>query len=129
MTVVDSSVWIDYFNGTSANQVDQLEVLVREDEVLVGDVVALEVLRGFRRGDDYATARRLLSLFPSASMLGPERTDRAANRYRELRRLGVTPKNTVDLIIASYCIDEGLPLLHADRDYDPFTEHLGLRTA
>lgn len=129
MTVVDSSVWIDYFNGIPGQKTDALEQLIRKDQVVIGDVIELEVLRGFRRQPDYDTAKRLLHYFPSATMLGPARVDRAAGYYRELRRLGVTAAKTADLIIASYCLDEGMPLLHADRDFGPFAKHFGLRIA
>ncbi len=77
----------------------------------------------------YAAARRALSRLPAYDMLGLERSDRAANRYRRLRKSGVTIRKTIDVIIGSFCIDEGLPLLFSDRDFLPMVEHLGLQPA
>jgi predicted nucleic acid-binding protein len=51
----------------------------------------------------------------------------AARNFRVLRTLGVTVRKTTDTIIATRCIEGGHELLHNDRDFDPFAEHLGLR--
>ena len=99
------------------------------DVAATGDVILVEVLQGFRRDADYAAARRALSQLPSYGMLGLERSHQAANRYRELRKSGVTVRKTIDVIIGSFCIDEGLPLLFSDRDFLPMVEHLGLQSA
>ena len=53
----------------------------------------------------------------------------AADNFRTLRRKGVTIRRTIDTIIATCCIRNGYVLLHNDRDFDAFAEHLGLRVA
>ena len=129
MILVDSSVWIDYFNGQATRETDYLHRLLGNDVAATGDLILVEVLQGFRRDTDYAAARRALSRLTSYDMLGLERGYQAANRYRQLRKSGVTVRKTIDVIIGSFCIDEGLPLLFSDRDFLPMVEHLGLQSA
>ena len=126
MILVDSSVWIDYFNGIHSPQTDHLDALLGSEIAATGDLILLEVLQGFRADADLAAARRAMSSLPHFDLLGRERAHRAANRYRELRKAGVTVRKTIDVIIGSFCIDEGLPLLFSDRDFLPMVRHLGL---
>ena len=51
----------------------------------------------------------------------------AAKNFRSLRRLGVTVRKTIDTVIATRCIEDGFDLLHSDRDFNPFAQHLGLK--
>ena len=127
MILVDSSVWIDFFNGRSSLETDRLDGLLGQDLAATGDLILVEVLQGFRNDSDFRAARRALSKFPSFDLLGRERADRVAMRYRRLRRNGVTVRKTVDVVIASFCIDEGIPLLFSDRDFLPMVKYLGLK--
>jgi predicted nucleic acid-binding protein len=127
MVVVDSSVWIDYFNGHGTAETDVLHGFLGERQIIVGDLILAEVLQGFRSDRDFRQARRLLAAFPIVTMLGPKLAFRAAEHYRLLRRLGVTVRKTIDVMIGTYCIASQLPLLHCDMDFDPMVRHLGLR--
>lgn len=127
MVVVDSSVWIDYFNGSSSVETEALHGFLGEREIVVGDLILTEVLQGFRSDRDFRRARQLLAAFPIVIMVGPELAVRAAEHYRRLRRLGVTVRKTIDVMIGTYCIARQLPLLHADADFEPMVRHLGLR--
>jgi len=129
MVLVDSSVWIDYFNGTEARETDVLDGLLGTEPVALGDLILAEVLQGFRRDADYRTARELLEGLPVLDLLGRERAIRVVDYYRSLRKRGITVRKTTDVVIASFCISERLPLLYSDRDFDPFVEHLGLKQA
>jgi predicted nucleic acid-binding protein len=129
VTMADSSVWIDYFNGVESAQVEALDALADAEDLLVGDVVLLEVLRGFRLDRDHAAAQKAMLAYPVVSMLGRAEALTAASRYRQLRKRGITVRKPADIMIASYCITHALPLLYADRDFDPFVEHLGLQRA
>lgn len=126
MILVDSSIWIDYFNGRSTLETDHLDTLLGTDVAATGDLILVEVLQGFRDESDLAIARRLLSKCPSFDLLGSGRVEPAASRYRSLRRDGVTVRKTIDVVIGSFCIDEGIPLLFSDRDFLPMVERLGL---
>jgi hypothetical protein len=128
MILVDSSVWIDYFNGRATPATDRLDGLLGREPVVTGDVILVEVLRGFTREADFRLARRFLGSLPVVGILGSGRVALAVEHYRALRRRGITVAKTVDNLIATYCIDTGTPLLHADADFDPFVRYLGLRT-
>lgn len=128
MIVVDTSVWIDYFNGVNAPASETLDAALGNQEILVGDLILTEVLQGFRREVDFIQARQLFHAFPVVTMLGPELAVRSAEHYRALRARGVTVRKTIDVIIGTYCIAHDLPLLYADRDFDPMVQHLGLRS-
>jgi len=127
MVVVDSSVWIDYLNGHLTRETDVLHGLLGERQIIIGDLILTEVLQGFRSDRDFRQAKRLLAAFPIVTMVGPKLALRAAEHYRRLRRLGVTVRKTIDVMIGTYCIARRLPLLHADTDFDPMVRHLGLR--
>ena len=68
-------------------------------------------------------------LLEQHDFLGKAPALRAAENYRKLRKKGITIRKTNDVIIASYCIENKLPLLFSDRDFLPFARHLGLATA
>jgi predicted nucleic acid-binding protein len=125
--VVDSSVWIDYFNGRETVEVAVLDSILGTEEILIGDLILAEVLQGFRHDRDFRRARRLFSAFRLAPMVGTRLAVRSAQNYRRLRRRGVTIRKTMDVLISTFCIARGLPLLHSDGDFDPMVEHLGLR--
>jgi predicted nucleic acid-binding protein len=127
MVLVDSSVWIDYFNGRSTPQTDALDGLLGSELVILGDLILTEVLQGFRTDKDYRTARELLEPLDVRTLGGRAVALAAAEHYRILRRRGVTVRKTIDVIIGTYCILNRLPLLHADQDFDPMAKHLGLR--
>jgi predicted nucleic acid-binding protein len=129
MLVVDSSVWVDYFNGHSTPESDFLHGCLGVEPVGAGDVILVEVLQGFRDDADYATARKLFAALTVYDMLGATRAVRVADNYRSLRQHGVTVRKTLDAIIATFCIDQDLPLLFSDKDFRPFVRHLGLRSA
>jgi predicted nucleic acid-binding protein len=129
LIVADSSVWIDYLGGVDAPHVSHLDDAVADGLVVVGDLILMEVLRGIRGDREFALTRETLLALPVVGMLGPERAVAAAQHYRTLRRRGVTVRKSANVIIASYCIAQGLPLLYTDRDFEPFVEHLGLMRA
>lgn len=129
MVLVDSSVWIDYFNGRDTPTTSKLDALLSSTIVAVGDLILAEVLQGFRSDTDYNTARSLLLELEFHTLGGLDMGLKAAGHFRTLRKQGITVRKTVDCFIASYCIEHELPLLYSDRDFDPFTEYLGLQAA
>ncbi len=124
--MVDSGVWIAYFNGVINDQTDALNYYLADDEVLVGDLILTEVLQGFRIEREYRTAKRLLSILPGRDLVGVAAAIRAADAYRLLRQRGITIRKTIDVIIASYCVENRLPLLHDDRDFTLMAPTIGL---
>ena len=126
MIVVDSSVWIDYFCGNETQQVDRLDELLGVKPVAVGDLILAEVLQGFRSDKNFKTARQLFKDVTVFEMLGESQAVKSAANFRYLRTQGITIRKTADVIIATFCIEQKLPLLFADRDFKPFVDHLGL---
>jgi predicted nucleic acid-binding protein len=127
MLLVDSSVWIDYFNGATTPQTDYLHAVLSQREILVGDIILAEVLQGFRSDADFEAAQRALGRFSQVRMLDLDLAVQSARHYRALRKLGITVRKTIDCFIATYAIAHGHELLHADGDFDPFETYRGLR--
>ena len=129
MIMVDSSVWIDYFTGVASKQTDTLDKTLGQEPVAVGDFILTEVLQGFRRDQDYETARALFDDLTVFEMLGKKMAIKSAENFRVLRKRGITVRKTADVIIASFCIERKLSLLFSDKDFKPFVRRLGLREA
>jgi hypothetical protein len=127
MLVVDTTVWVDYFNGVENPQTDFLHSVLDTTPVLMGDLILSEVLHGFRRDPDFEKARRTLGKFIQESMVDPVLAVQSARNFRFLRQKGVTVRKTIDSLIATFCIENDHQLLHNDSDFDGYEEHLGLR--
>ena len=126
MILVDTSVWVDYFNGQNTPETIILDQILGSEEILLGDIILAEVLQGFRSDQDFDVALNALSKFKQASMLNPNLAIQSARNYRQLRKAGITVRKTLDCLIATFCIEHRVELLHSDRDFDPFEQHLGL---
>lgn len=129
MILVDSSVWIDYFRGTATQGAEKLDSLLGTEPIATGDLILTEVLQGFVSDRDFNQARKLLASLVIVNLGGQEIAIQAAKNFRALRALGITVRKTIDTVIATRCIASKLPLLYSDEDFDPFVEHLGLRSA
>ena len=123
----DSSAWVDYLRKSATPAAVLLDDLLGRETVIVGDLVLFEVLRGFTNDLEYARVRRDMLEFDVRPMVTPDIALKAAVNYRTLRRKGITVRKAIDCLIATWCIDNGIALLHSDRDFDPFEQHLGLR--
>jgi len=128
--VVDTSVWIDHFNDSATPEVARLRRIIANDGdlIVVGDLVLVELLQGVESAGE---ARKLLAelrKFDIRTIVGEAVAIQAAMNYRTLRGLGITIRKTVDLLIGTFCIENGMPLLHADRAFDHMERHLGLLT-
>lgn len=128
MIIVDSSVWIDYFNGVSTPQTDKLDSLLGLEPLGIGDIILTEVLQGFTNDADFKRAKKLFSGFVLFEMLGERNAIKTAENYRYLRKQGITIRNTIDCIIATFCIESKHALLFQDKDFIPFIDKLGLRS-
>jgi predicted nucleic acid-binding protein len=126
MILVDSSVWIDYFNGKITPQTDWLDSALGREMIIVGDLILAEVLQGFKSDRDFKKAKELLSNFQFEEMLGQELAVKSAENYRFLRKRGVAVPKIIDVMIGTFCINHNISLLHDDQDFEPLTKHLGL---
>lgn len=127
MILVDSSVWIDFFRNRPSVQAEWLDRNLGIETLVVGDLILAEVLRGFKDDRGFNEARRMLARVSQVTLGGEEIAVESARNFRKLRARGVTVRGTVDVIIATRCLSEGFRLLHSDRDFDAFEEHLGLQ--
>lgn len=129
LIAVDSSVWIDFLRGRSTPQSESLRALIGTERLITADLVLFEVLQGVRDERGFQLARERLSRGAPLTVCDERVILQAARNYRHLRGLGITVRKTIDTLIATRCILDDLPLLYSDRDFDPFVEHLGLRSA
>lgn len=128
MIAVDSSVWIDCFNGKKTSQTDRLDSVLGSIPVIMGDPILAEVLQGFQNSKEFGVAKDLLLGMPFRPMAGRAIALKSAENYRSLGRRGVAVRKTIDFMIGTFCMHYQLPLLHDDRDFDPMVKLLGLRT-
>ncbi len=129
MVFVDSSVWIDYFIGKATPETDKLDTLLGDVPIAIGDLVLTEVLQGFRSEADFKRAKKLLTTLTILNILNTSIALKSADNFRILRKKGITIRKTVDVIIATFCIENRLPLLHSDKDFFPFHKYLKLKNA
>ena len=127
MILVDSSVWIDYLRGTSTPPANKLDSLLGTVPLAIGDLILTEVLQGCPGDKEFNDVRQQLAAIELVVLGGADVAIEAARNFRRLRALGITVRKTIDTIIATHCILSGYELLHHDRDFDPFAEHLGLK--
>lgn len=126
MILVDTSVWIDYFNGVQSRHTDMLDSAIIEGTVVIGDLIFLEILQGIHNDRDYRKTKQTLLILDQYEMFGKGIAIKCAENYRALRKKGITIRKTTDVIIATFCIEQRIPLLFLDRDFIPFVNHLGL---
>ena len=128
MILVDSSVWVDYLRGNETKQAARLDSLLGVEPLAVGDLILAEVLQGTITERDFKEVMRLIGSLDVVQLGGYAVAVQAARNFRALREKGITVRKTIDCIIATRCIMDGMTLLHSDRDFDPFVVHLGLRS-
>jgi len=126
MIIVDSSVWIDMLWGIENSKTIWLNSAFGSEKIGLTTLILCEVLQGIRSEKQFHKSERFLSELPVFDTISPELASRAARNYRFLRAKAITVRNTVDCIIATFCIENGYRLLHADRDFNPFEAYLGL---
>lgn len=128
MILVDSSVWISYLNAKSTQETEFLESILGKSPIVLPDLVYSEILQGYRDDAVFQETKSFLDEFPFAIIGSKELALASAQNYRFLRKKGIAIRKTIDCYIASYCISKNIPLLHSDRDFDPFVEYLGLKS-
>lgn len=127
MIFLDSTVLIDYFNGKNNWQVEVLDSILGRELVVIGDYVLTEVLQGFRSDKEYQKAKIILLSFPCFNIGGKKMALQSTKNYRYLRKKRITVRKTIDTMIATFCIENKLTLLHNDKDFEPFAKHLKLK--
>ena len=126
MTIVDTTVWIDYLAGTANPHTQWLDRELNQQRLGLTDLILCEVLQGIRGDSTFARILRDLSRFEVFDTGGETLAVASAQNYRFLRARGHTVRKTIDCLIATFCLSGGHVLLHRDRDFDLFEKHLGL---
>ena len=128
MVIVDSSVWVGYFNGQLTEKTNLLHSILGNQPIGVGDLIVSEVLQGFRNDKDFEKAKNYFARMSIFEMGGIEIAIRSAENYRSLRKKGITVRKTIDMIIGTFCIENDFVLLHDDKDFKQLEIHLDLQT-
>jgi predicted nucleic acid-binding protein len=124
--VADTRVWIDFYRNPGAPHAVRLDAAMDLQDVLVPDLVLVEVLRGIASDSLAGAIEREFQHFEIVHVGGRELAVLAAQNYRLLRGKGITIRGSIDLLIGTWCIENRVPLLHNDRDFDTMEQHLGL---
>jgi predicted nucleic acid-binding protein len=127
ITIVDSSVWIDYLVGRESRQVIWLDAHITQQRLGITDLILCEVLQGIQNQALFEQTRTALLRFELFPTGGQELALKATQNYRLLRARGITVRKTIDSLIATFCIENNLALLHNDRDFDGYEKFLGLQ--
>jgi len=129
LVIVDTSVWIDLLRGVFSSRAMRLSEILEDPQhdVALTDVIFMELLRGVTRERQVPELARQLRAFPILRLRGLEDFDRAAELSRAARRTGISLRSSLDLLIATICVRDGLPILHADRDFDRLASCTPLR--
>jgi predicted nucleic acid-binding protein len=126
--IVDTSVWIDFFNGHPSAQAQRLARAIEDGEsIALPGLVYTEILLGLKND---AEAKRIAQLLQAFDWVAePTRADyaAAASLYRQCRAKGLTIRSTIDCVIAQLCLRDGLPLLAKDRDFDRIAQLVALK--
>ena len=127
MVIVDTTVWIDYFGNIANAHTQWLDRELARQRLGLTDLILCEILQGIRSDNDFVNIRDELLNFEVFNTGGVDVAIHAAHNYRFLRQRGATVRKTIDCLIASFCLRTGHSVLHRDRDFDVFEQHLGLR--
>ena len=128
MIMVDSSVWIDFFNGVDKPHVEKLYQLLGKEIIVTGDLIVVEVLQGFNVDSHFNLAKEVLERLTYFSLCDKSLALTAANNYRILRKHGITVRKTIDVVIGTFCIENQIELLHHDKDFVPMENLLKLES-
>ncbi|OQX76349.1 MAG: VapC toxin family PIN domain ribonuclease [Bacteroidetes bacterium 4484_249] len=127
MILVDTSVWVDYFNGIINQKTNKLDLILSNNVVITGDIILTEILQGFRNDKDYQTAKNYLDSLYYYQFIDKSMSIKAAENFRFLKKKGITVRKTTDILIGTFCIEYNIPLLHNDKDFEPMEEYLHLK--
>lgn len=126
--IVDTSVWIDYFNNQRSWQADHLRKSIEENVTIVlPGIVMTEILLGFSSDKQAEKVSLLMEAFETPQELTTNDYQKAAAIYRKCRHNGKTILSTIDCLIAALCLRDSMSLLSKDRDFNFIAEIYPLR--
>jgi predicted nucleic acid-binding protein len=119
-------VWIDHFGDRRTWATEELNRLLGRRPIAIADLILMELLQGVASPRELRLLETSLARLPCHNLGGAGRARSAASNYRLLRAAGVTPRSPIDVLIATFCIEEDLQLLASDRDFTLMARHLDL---
>lgn len=120
MILVDTSIWIDFFNNKIENQkVEILDSLLKNKQktLFITDIILTEILQGIREDSKYVITKNTMLSLPFVHAKNYDTYIHAVDIYRECRKKGITIRKTIDCLIVAIAIENNLTLLHNDRDF------------
>lgn len=127
VVLIDSSVWIDYYQpGVAENLKSGVKTLIEADEAAINGIIATEVLQGTADSIGYQKVLADMTAFKEL-VLDWHIFKRAAQLGFDLRRQGITVP-TIDNLIAATALENNCPLWHKDNHYEVIAEKTGLKT-
>lgn len=126
MIMIDTSAWIEYFQDGIQSVAQKVDTCLDQERVAIGDIVFCEVMQGLRSPRERRKVSELLLSLPKFDMVGFEMAQKSASNYRLLRSKGVTVRKTIDVLIGTFCAENGFKLIHNDSDFDLMARHIGL---
>jgi predicted nucleic acid-binding protein len=125
--VVDTSVWIDYFNSVKDETAELVNQLIDADEIIVVPVILQETLQGIKETKIFELTKELMLSYNFIDIDTIYSAIRSAELYRFLRQKGITIRKPNDCLIASICIDNKISLFHNDKDFDSIAKYTSLK--
>jgi predicted nucleic acid-binding protein len=129
MILADSSAWIEFLRKTGSPANERMRDLLGRQGLATTDPVLMELLAGAKHPGERHRAKRLLALCAFVPIDGPGDYEAAADVYTRCRSGGETVRSQIDCLIAAVAIRTGIPLLHADADFDVIARHAPLQVA
>jgi predicted nucleic acid-binding protein len=126
MIVIDTSAWIEFFRDGEPSVVEKVDRYLDRGLVAIGDLIYCEIMQGIRSARERERVSTLLMALPRHEMVGFHVAERSARNYRLLRSRGLAVRKTIDVIIGTFCAENGLQIVHHDRDFDLMAPHIGL---
>lgn len=128
MVLIDTSAWVEYFNNGEPSLCRKVDAALRDEIVVMGDLIFCEVLQGLYNAKQRGEVRDLFLSLPQFEMVGFENAERAAANYCQLRELGLTIRKTIDVLIGTFCANNGIEIIHHDRDFENMKAVVKLKT-
>ncbi len=127
MVIVDTSAWIEFFKNGDPGVVEKVDRSLDRDLVCLGDLIYCEVMQGIRSARERRQVSDLFDSLPHYGMVGFDIARKSAANYRRLRSKGVTVRKTIDVLIGTFCAENGFRIIHSDSDFDLMAAHIDLQ--
>ena len=129
MILVDTSIWIDFFNHPQSPFAKHLKILIEKGvDICLAGIILTEILQGIKDDKVFEETKGCLLAFPIIKPASLVTYISAANIYRSCRTKGITINRTIDVIISAIAIENNISVFHNDKDFDRIAECTNLKT-